>query len=252
MTLLKRMLPVRIKDRAKRVLKRALFGTERIYASTSKCGEDRILWYLLRQRQAGFFVDVGAYHPITASNTFVFYQQGWRGINIDPAPGCMAAFRELRPEDVNLEFAIGLSESEQPYYMLGGGHEEMNTLEIGFQQNLYDEIAVDSSSLTSVLVKVYPLSRVLADYRQPSECIDFMTIDVEGREKDVLQSNNWDRYRPIIVMIEDHAPMQDGACTSPVAGLMREARYSCVYKTPNETIFLNRDYRISKSGMVVL
>ena len=252
MRLLKRMLPSSLKDSAKTLLTKTLYGTNRIQPSTSTCGEDRILSYLLRNRQNGFFVDVGAYHPITASNTYIFYQLGWRGINIDPAPGSMKAFRDVRPEDTNLEIAIGLAEGEETYYMLGGRHDQMNTFERPFQEYLLDEIAVDPSQRRAISVKVYPLSSVLQTHTKAGDSIDFMSVDVEGRERIVLQSNDWDRYRPIVVMVEDHAPMRDGTCASPVVDLMRSARYSCAYKTPNETIFLNHDYRVNKSGMVVL
>src|SRR5262245_28703139 len=71
-------------------------------------GEDRLLARLFEGQQHGFFVDVGAHHPQRFSNTYAFYLQGWRGINIDPAPGTRELFDRLRPGDINLELAIGM------------------------------------------------------------------------------------------------------------------------------------------------
>ncbi|TLD96815.1 hypothetical protein LS71_004220 [Helicobacter jaachi] len=71
-------------------------------------GEDRIVRALLWQkRDSGFYVDVGAHHPFRFSNTYLFYTQGWRGINIDATPGSMEAFRKYRARDINLEMGIG-------------------------------------------------------------------------------------------------------------------------------------------------
>lgn len=86
---------------------RALTAADPVFAhrqlSFSQEGEDLILQRLLADRPPGFFVDVGAYHPIRFSNTYVLYRQGWRGINIDATPGAMRLFSEVRSEDINLE-----------------------------------------------------------------------------------------------------------------------------------------------------
>ena len=58
---------------------------------------------VLTRAGAGFYVDVGAHHPRRYSNTYLFYKRGWRGINIDAAPGSMKSFSKTRPRDINLE-----------------------------------------------------------------------------------------------------------------------------------------------------
>lgn len=249
---IKHLFPASLKDRVKAVLKRAVYGSEAVLPSTSTCGEDRILSYLLRRRQAGFFVDVGAYHPIAFSNTYVFYQQGWRGLNIDPCPGSMRAFDKERPGDINLEVAIGDAEGEMMYHTIGDGHHQMNSFNPEFQENLYDEVSVDATTVRKSPVRLHRLSSVLAAHLKPGQSIDFITIDVEGLEESVLRSNDWTIYRPVIVMVENHRPLVNGVFTSPLLPLMEGFRYSLVFKTPNEIIFLNNEYALNKSGMVVL
>src|SRR5688500_1440642 len=74
--------------------------------SFSQEGEDLILRHIFKGKREGFYVDVGAYHPMRFSNTYLFYSMGWRGINIDATPGSMSAFRAVRPRDTNLQLAI--------------------------------------------------------------------------------------------------------------------------------------------------
>src|SRR5581483_8094739 len=72
----------------------------------SQEGEDLLLARLFDGQKKGFYVDVGAHHPFRFSNTYLLYLNGWRGINIDAMPGSMAAFRKLRPRDINIECMV--------------------------------------------------------------------------------------------------------------------------------------------------
>src|SRR5581483_2050578 len=82
----------------------------------SQEGEDLIASRLFDGKANGFFVDVGAHHPIRHSNTYLLYRRGWRGINIDATPGSMAAFRRLRPEDINIECLVANDPSSRRFY----------------------------------------------------------------------------------------------------------------------------------------
>ena len=80
-------------------------------------GEDLILETFFQNIKKGFFVDVGSFHPVKYSNTYLFYLKGWRGINIDARPQNMDIFNKMRPNDINLEMAIGKYETLLTYYM---------------------------------------------------------------------------------------------------------------------------------------
>jgi hypothetical protein len=77
-----------------------------VHLSYAQEGEDMVLRRIFEDQPLGFYVDVGAHHPVRFSTTYFFYRRGCRGINIDATPGSMDAFRRLRPRDINLEVAI--------------------------------------------------------------------------------------------------------------------------------------------------
>ena len=85
--------------------------------SYSQEGEDLILKRLFDGQKKGLYVDVGAHHPKRFSNTYLFYKMGWRGINIDAMPGSMEKFKEVRPEDINIEAAISDKDELLTYYI---------------------------------------------------------------------------------------------------------------------------------------
>lgn len=250
--MIKQLIPIAIKDKLKTTLKRIVNGSELAYPSTSHCGEDRILAYLLKKRRNGFFIDIGAFHPITSSNTYAFYKQGWRGINIDPFPGSMNAFKALRPEDINLEIGIGPEETELIYYKIGEGHHQMNGFNPDFQKAHFEEFGIDPSTVKQIPIKVYPIKNIFDKWLKPNQVIDFMSIDVEGFEETILRSNDWTKYRPIVVMIEDHRTIKDVATSVSLLSFMNSNNYTFVFKTPNEIIFLNNDYSLNKSAIVIL
>lgn len=72
-------------------------------------GEDLILREFFEYAKNGFYVDVGAHHPFRFSNTYLFYQSGWRGINIDAMPGSMKLFNRFRPKDINIECGVAFN-----------------------------------------------------------------------------------------------------------------------------------------------
>jgi hypothetical protein len=83
--------------------------------SYSQEGEDILLSRIFKNKKNGFYIDIGAHHPVRFSNTRFFYKRGWKGINIDACPGSMKAFNLLRRRDINLEIAVG-SSGKSPVY----------------------------------------------------------------------------------------------------------------------------------------
>ncbi|WP_373526227.1 hypothetical protein [Nostoc sp.] len=83
------------------------------YFSHSQFGEDMVVRFLTNDSTLGFYVDIGAHHPVYISNTYHFYSKGWRGINIDAIPGSMDVFKVLRPKDINLELCLSPLEGEE-------------------------------------------------------------------------------------------------------------------------------------------
>jgi FkbM family methyltransferase len=144
----------------------------------------------------GVFVDVGAYHPVTFSNTYFFYKCGWTGINIDPRPGCMEAFNKIRPRDKNLEVGIAMQEGTLTYYDLG----ENSTMNTFSRENL-ELLGMTKFIQKEIPVSTYRLSTILDKYLDGT-VIDLMNIDAEGFDQEILLSNNWEKYRPKIICVE--------------------------------------------------
>lgn len=163
----------------------------------SQEGEDIALCRYFGTRGPGFFVDVGAHHATRFSNTYALYRKGWRGVNIDAAPGSMESFRAIRPEDINLEVAI--SDKIGPLVLNVFKEGALNT----FDESLSCTYAADGWEKADI-VELYPraLADILDQYVPAGQIIDLLSVDVEGEDLGVLRSNNWDKYRPEVIVIE--------------------------------------------------
>ena len=167
--------------------------------SFSQEGEDCILARIFEGQQNGFYVDVGAHHPQRFSNTYHFYLRGWRGINIDAMPGSMKMFDQLRSEDINLEIPISEKAQTLTYYefnepALNGFDAEVSQSRDGLR---------DFKVVAKTQLKTRTLSDVLDEYLPPNQAIDFLSVDVEGLDLQVLRSNDWTKYQPRVVLAED-------------------------------------------------
>lgn len=166
----------------------------------SQEGEDLVLKRLFPAEKKGFFIDVGAHHPTRFSNTYYFYQRGWRGINIDPLPGSIDLFEAMRPQDINLQVAVGSGKEDHDTaeYLL---FEEpaynclmMNDRE---QQNLQSSRIVDR-----IQVPLTSLNAILDQNVAAFKAIDLLSIDVEGYEDAVFAGFSLEKYLPQVIVVE--------------------------------------------------
>lgn len=201
--------------------------------SFSQEGEDLILARIFERKTKGFYVDVGAYHPIRFSNTHFFYKKGWRGINIDPMPGGMKTFDEIRPQDINIEAAVSDLEVELDYYSFNEG--ALNTFS--------DKLMKERSNLEGYFIqfqrkiKTKKLSDILDEYLPKNQIIDFLSIDTEGHDLNVLKSNNWEKYSPQIVITEMLDLNFEKLYDSELYLFMKSIDYSFFAKTFNSIFF---------------
>ncbi len=205
-------------------------------------GEDILLSMLFNGKNKGFFVDVGANHPFKISNTFYFYQLGWRGINIDPNPGCMELFQKVRPGDINVQAAISDLKREAVYNIFDAG--ELNHIDgTKTKEEMEDLFARGYKLIEQRKVNTETLTDVLDKYAGNGVEIDFVSIDVEGSEINVLNSLDWRKYRPKIVLVEN-----SGLCSieeiknSDVYGFLSGRKYQLFAKTYYNLIFKDEEY----------
>ncbi len=203
----------------------------------SQEGEDLILGRIFEESPAGFYVDVGAHHPTRYSNTYFFYLKGWRGINIDAMPNSMNAFRRDRPRDINLEIAIASRSGERRTFHVFN-EPALNTFD--------EALALERASgpyghkiVARQSVVTQRLEDILGAQVPSGTLIDFMSVDVEGLDLEVLQSNDWQRFRPGYVLAECFGVPMSGLAAHPVTAFLATVDYVPFAKTVHTVIFRN-------------
>lgn len=198
-------------------------------------GEDLILKRIFENKKNGVYIDVGAHHPFRVSNTYLFYKQNWTGINIDPMPGSMVLFNRHRPKDVNLE--IGVSEVKQQLTYFIFNEPALNT----FSPEKVKEYAQAPQYrvIAEKKIETYPLAEILDKHLAKNVTIDFLTIDAEGFDLQVLRSNNWEKYRPSYVLVESPAFEVLEKEESEVYQFMQQVGYRMFAKTYYTYFFKN-------------
>ncbi len=206
--------------------------------SYSQEGEDMILWRIFDGRDAGFYVDVGAFHPKRLSNTHFFYKKGWRGINLDATPGSMAVFNRQRPRDINIEAAISSVPKEMTFFIYN--EPNLNTFDrelVLDRQNRGGDFNRAYHIIEERKVRTATLAGILKEKLPNAQKIDFLSVDVEGMDLDVLGSNDWQRFRPEYILVEvlwkDFQELPDDAVYKYLVG----KGYRLMAKTVNTLIF---------------
>jgi FkbM family methyltransferase len=220
-----RRLIVRIKD-----LLRTFLGQE----SYSQEGEDLVLARIFYGKSTGFYVDIGCFHPIRFSNTYIFYRRGWRGINVDATPGVKADFQKIRPRDINIEGFVSADSSPRRFYLLS--EPALNTS----NENLAVQRAKDNPAYQideTITVRPRSLKAILDEYLPKGQSIDFLSVDVEGSDLDVLISNDWDRYKPGIVVAELLATTLEDVARHEIAQFLATKGYRPASKFYNTVLF---------------
>ncbi len=230
----------------KKEVKRLLLSSDHSTKFFSQGGEDAILRMLFNKKFAvgekGFYVDVGAYHPYIHSNTYYFYQHGWKGINIDARPGSMKTFEKLRKRDINLEIGIGLKDETSTFYQF----DETSTI------NTFSKSHLERNNLIAYIkkestVEVKRLETILESFNGVFKQIDFLSIDVEGLGHEVLLSNNWKKFKPNVIVIELECMELDDTLENKSSIFLMEMGYrlvakNIILKDVSSVFFVSKDF----------
>ena len=200
------------------------FLYKRLNVSFSKAGDDIQLYKLINNDSPGVYVDVGCWHPVKASNTYFFYNRGWKGICIDPNPELIPLYKQLRPNDVFVNAGISNSKTPLDYYMLK--ESSMNT----FSYDFLVKHQLDSQILNTFKVPMYSLKEVLDKNLNENDRLDFFDIDVEGFDLEVLKTNDWKKYRPKVIVIESDSPLKEDI-TSEIVNYLEAVNYKLIGKS---------------------
>lgn len=165
------------------------------YITYSQNFEDVMLMRVFKGVEAGFYIDIGAWHPSEHSVTKVFYNMGWSGINIEPTIKYFELLERARPRDLNLKLLIGEAVGSTKFYEIEGA---------GLSTVNFDDAQKHKSegwNSREVEVPMITLTNLFEQYVHERE-VDFLKIDVEGNEKAVIDGCDWTRFRPKILVVE--------------------------------------------------
>jgi len=206
-----------------------------------------MLNYLFRDKTTGFYIDCGACDPIwMGSNTYFFYLKGWKGINIDARPGSMKRFNAVRPLDINIEAAISDENGIYSFYEIKN-MPESGSLSLDFLKKLERDKLIDGISQ----VKTKKLSDILDQYMPKNKGIDFLTMDLEGFELKALKSNNWNKYRPKVILVESFNRLKDKEYDSQIRHYLGENGYDVLAKTLNMLFFVEASVKLINNNQQI-
>ena len=173
-------------------LKNKYFINRKSYAMD---GEDTAINVFNKKTEKGFYVDIGAHHPIQRNNTHLLFKKGWEGINIDVNKFSIDLFNFLRPRDLNLQIAVSDKEGEISFFFQKK-FSQLNTTD--------KEVAKENfqGNFQEKKVKCQTIQNILDNSKFKNKKIDFLNIDVEGAEMKVLNTLNFEIYNPSLICIE--------------------------------------------------
>ena len=162
-------------------------------------GEEKTIAEYYNINYKGNFVDLGCFHPTRHNNTFSLYKKGWRGINVDLNPLTIDLFNFHRNKDININCAVSDKESIKTYYS-NGELSPLNTLEKNHLLFLNKNFNIDKHDFKQKKIKTKTLGNILK--KNNFYNIDFLNIDLEGHEINVIKKFNFNLFKIKIICIE--------------------------------------------------
>lgn len=185
-------------------------------------GEDSIVNCLLHYKRDGFYVDVGAFHPKRLSSTYYFYKkQKWNGIVVEPNPRNCELFRSCRKRDIVVNRGAASISDRLNYYMFHDASQ--NTFSSDFKDDRLKEGMIVKDEK---VIQVEPLAKIIEENLPPGRQIDYLNVDVEGLDLDVLKSNDWEKYRPSVITVEDIHFQVEEPLNSDIYNFLKSKKYS--------------------------
>lgn len=163
--------------------------------------EDLYLMRCFAARAQGFYVDIGAGHPVYDNVSFAFYLKGWSGVTVEPNPWLARLSRAVRPRDRHIEALAGSSSGEAELHLVREFH-GLSTMIAEHAEAALREFGKRADVITA---RMTTLAEVCAE--GVPAAFEFLKIDVEGAEKEVLAGGDWRRYRPKLVVVEALTPV---------------------------------------------
>ena len=194
---------------------------------------ETVFCVVLKQYGPGTYLDVGAAHPVQHSNTYFFYERGWRGTCVEPNPEFYDLYKVLRPRDQALNVGVAKHSGSLRYHRFA--HPLINGF---YGQDLVDrhvasgEIYLGSSDVPCLSVDELLNTKIDAP-------VDLLNIDVETLDAELLAAWNWQICRPKVVCAEIHTPSIESMLEFDVAKILRAAGYTAMCRGWLSAIFVD-------------
>jgi FkbM family methyltransferase len=160
-------------------------------SAKSNQSEQHLVWDFFQHRPQGVFVEVGANHPTRENQTWFLEQQGWTGVLVEPNPDLFRLLLNQRPHSRSVQAAVGAQDGEAELFL--GENDLHSTLA---------PVLDDPLSGKTVRVKLRTLNSILTEASVTA--VDFLSIDVEGMELQVLQGLDLEKFSPQLILLEEH------------------------------------------------
>ena len=210
----------------------------KFFWSFSQEGEDLIIDRILKMKEIKyqniFFLDIGSGHPIKYSNTFYFYLRGSKGICVDAFEKNVKLHKLLRPKDKSFNLILGDDNKLIDYYVFS--QPELNTISKKRVNDLkeYNISPLHSEKKQQIITNDFFSKKIEEDIKK----INLFSIDIEGAELDVLNSIDWERFKPEIICIEIILKNFDQLYENEVYKILKFNGYSIYSKLINSVIFI--------------
>ena len=202
----------------------------------SMFGEDLIVKDFFKKKKKGFYVDVGCYHPLEGSNTYLLYKKGWHGINLDISTLSIELFNVARKEDLNVNVAVSNKSKKVKIYFRKKIN-MLNTINKKFAKSIFKK-GFQTKSINS-----NTLNSILKNSKFKNKRIDFLNLDIEGNELNALKSIDLKKYQPKLICVEIHnfgmihKNYDDYYTRNPVYKFLNNRGYKILWKNEFSFIF---------------
>lgn len=200
-------------------------------------GEDLIIANIFTMLgiQAPSYIDVGAHHPLNVSNTALLHARGSKGINVEANPDLIPAFQKYRPGDITLNVGVGRQAGRLKFYRIDA-YSGRNT----FSKEVAEAFTREHPQfrVNDVLdIDILPLNDIIQRHAG-GVFPDFLTIDVEGLDYDVLDAADFSRSRPKVICVEAVSGA-DSDDSSRLLNLLKSKGYEAYTRTLGNLIMVD-------------
>ncbi len=219
-----------------RILRRVVGDSKKSYA---QCGEDLIIDHLIQLIgvKEPYYLDLGAHHPTYLSNTYYFFEKGFTGVCVDADPSLISAFEKTRQGDIILNLGVGVEKSVLDFYLMSS-----KTLNTFSKAEAERYVSYGNQQIEKVIkVEIDTVNSIIKKYCK--KVPNLISLDVEGLDFMILQSFDFEQFRPEIFCIETLSYTEDKSerKLTEIIDLMNQKGYMVYADTYINTIFVDKN-----------